>query len=235
MINANQFKQLFQARGRRIFRREKYRRPAAGQKMRKKRKEKRAAAAASQPRLTIKVAETLYLRDPDRTALGRAIVSAGISLFDQLGFEEFTFKKLALEIPTTEASIYRYFPDKACFLRYLLTLYWGLLEYRLRLSVHSLDDSREKMSAAISLRDPPAKAEGARSNGHPSRNLSRRTGQRRRTAGIIRAGVGARSGGGRTCDGREPCSVRMASDLVRTALRYPNQLPLKGRELPPTA
>jgi hypothetical protein len=45
-----------------------------------------------------------YLRDPERTELGRKIISESIHMMDALGFEQFTFKKLAAEISSTEAS-----------------------------------------------------------------------------------------------------------------------------------
>ena len=50
----------------------------------------------------------LFLRDPKETTLGRSILKNGIILIDELGFEHFTFKKLATFIHSTEASIYRY-------------------------------------------------------------------------------------------------------------------------------
>jgi AcrR family transcriptional regulator len=39
-------------------------------------------------------------------------VKNGLILINKIGFEEFTFKKLSIEISTTEASIYRYFENK---------------------------------------------------------------------------------------------------------------------------
>ena len=53
-----------------------------------------------------------FLRDPLHTELGTKIVSQSILMIDQLGFEQFTFKKLAHAIGSTEASVYRYFDNK---------------------------------------------------------------------------------------------------------------------------
>jgi AcrR family transcriptional regulator len=75
--------------------------------------------------------EQLSLRDPERTLLGKKIVECAITLMDQQGFEHLTFRKLAAEIPSTEASVYRYFEDKYQLLRYLVAWYWEWLNYRL--------------------------------------------------------------------------------------------------------
>ncbi|MBL7759004.1 MAG: helix-turn-helix transcriptional regulator, partial [Chitinophagaceae bacterium] len=54
----------------------------------------------------------LFLRDPEQSVLGRSIIQHSINMIHKVGFEDFTFKKLAQEIGTTEASIYRYFENK---------------------------------------------------------------------------------------------------------------------------
>ena len=77
----------------------------------------------------IQVNEELYVRDPQETELGRRILADGVRLMDELGFEGFTFRKLAAEIASTEASIYRYFTRKQQFLKYLTAWYWNWLSY----------------------------------------------------------------------------------------------------------
>nr|MBP6414578.1 TetR/AcrR family transcriptional regulator [Bacteroidia bacterium] len=57
--------------------------------------------------IRIKMNDKLFLRNPEDSLLGKRIVSKGLVLINKLGFEDFTFKKLAAEIETTEASIYR--------------------------------------------------------------------------------------------------------------------------------
>ncbi|WP_225986467.1 TetR family transcriptional regulator [Rufibacter sp. LB8] len=59
--------------------------------------------------LQIELNQKLFLRNPDQTELGRTIIKESIRLIDDLGFEHFTFKKLANHIQSTEASVYRYF------------------------------------------------------------------------------------------------------------------------------
>ena len=99
--------------------------------------------------LTFRLNEKLYLRDPQNTQLGRNIIHKGIELIDRLGFEEFTFKKLAIEINSTEASIYRYFENKHRLLHYLVAWYWSWLNFRIELATAAFHDPREKLISAI--------------------------------------------------------------------------------------
>ena len=62
--------------------------------------------------LKISVHEKLYVKDPESSDLGKRIVENSIILIEQLGFEEFTFKKLGVHIGSNESSIYRYFENK---------------------------------------------------------------------------------------------------------------------------
>lgn len=99
----------------------------------------------------IQASENLTLRDPEETALGRNIIRQGLLLMHRLGFEQFTFKKLAEEIGTTEASIYRYFENKHRLLLYLLTWYWNYLEYLVVFHLNNLDDPEIKIKKVIDL------------------------------------------------------------------------------------
>ena len=53
----------------------------------------------------------------------------------EIGFESFTFKKLAAKIESTEASVYRYFENKHKLLIYLVSWYWNWVEYRLDMEI----------------------------------------------------------------------------------------------------
>ncbi len=101
--------------------------------------------------LQVQVSEALYLRDPEKTELGQHIVSDGIELLDELGFDKFTFKKLAAKIDSTEASIYRYFRSKHQFLQYVVSWYWAKLEYDISYEINNLKDPKEKLDRAISI------------------------------------------------------------------------------------
>lgn len=95
--------------------------------------------------------EKLFLRDPYESALGRKIVKEGLALINKLGFEDFTFKKLAQEIQTTEAGIYRYFENKHRLLIYLVTWYWSYLEYKVIINITNINDPALRLKTVIKL------------------------------------------------------------------------------------
>ncbi len=99
--------------------------------------------------LQIKMNKNLYLRDPEQSELGQRIIEEGIKLLSKLGYEDFTFKKLALEIKTTEASIYRYFENKHRLLIYIITWYWHWIEYQLMFHTNNIKDPKEKIDIII--------------------------------------------------------------------------------------
>ncbi len=99
--------------------------------------------------LTFRLNENLYLRDPQDTELGRSIISSGIELLDRLGFEEFTFRKLASVIGSTEASLYRYFENKHKLLIYLIDWYWTWLEYKLDFHINNVKDPKERLKICL--------------------------------------------------------------------------------------
>ena len=99
----------------------------------------------------IQVNSSLYLKDPHSSELGERIIYKSINLIDKLGFEHFTFKKLALEINSTEASIYRYFESKQKLLFYLINWYWCCVEYRLVFETANISDPRARLTKAIHI------------------------------------------------------------------------------------
>jgi len=101
-------------------------------------------------RFQIPILDTISLRNPQGTQLGQRIVEGAIVLIDELGFEEFNFKKLALSIGTTEASVYRYFASKQKLLLYLMNWYWGRLECRLLLQTQG-GSPKERLKKALDL------------------------------------------------------------------------------------
>jgi hypothetical protein len=101
--------------------------------------------------ISIQPSLKLALRDPESSALGRKIVREGILLMRQLGYEQFTFKKLAEVIESTEASVYRYFENKHRLLLYFLTWYWNYLEYQATVSLQNLNDPAMKIRKIIEI------------------------------------------------------------------------------------
>ncbi len=69
--------------------------------------------------IKLNMPEKASVKDPQETKLGMSILNTSIELIDSIGFEKLTFKKLAIEVGTTEASIYRYFENKNQLLQYL--------------------------------------------------------------------------------------------------------------------
>jgi len=101
--------------------------------------------------VTFKVNSKIYLRDPDSSEIGKLIVKNAIDLIYKLGFEQFTFKKLAVEIGSTEATIYRYFLNKHKLLLYILNWYWCYMEFLVMFKLHNLTDKKERLSLVIEL------------------------------------------------------------------------------------
>ena len=101
--------------------------------------------------LSFKVNEHIYLRDPESSELGKQIVKNAIDLIYELGFEHFTFKKVAAKMSTTEASIYRYFENKHRLLLYILNWYWSYMEFLVDFTIQNIQDPKEKLTKIISL------------------------------------------------------------------------------------
>lgn len=101
--------------------------------------------------IQMRLNEKLYLRDPQETRLGRQIIEQGIFLIDEIGFEAFTFKKLAERIGSTEASIYRYFENKHLLLVYLASWYWEWLRFQIEIHTMNLSDPWERLEMALRL------------------------------------------------------------------------------------
>ena len=69
----------------------------------------------------------------------------------ELGFEKFTFKTLGEVIGSPEASIYRYFKSKNQLLSYLISWYWGWMEYRLVLETNNIPSPNIRLEKSIAL------------------------------------------------------------------------------------
>jgi len=101
--------------------------------------------------LQIKMNEALFLRNPESSELGKNILKHSVQLIYKAGFEAFTFKKLAEDIGTTEAGIYRYFENKHKLLVYLTAWYWGWLEFQISFHTNNIKDSTVKLKRVIRL------------------------------------------------------------------------------------
>ncbi len=103
------------------------------------------------PQLQISMNEALYLRNPESSDLGKSIIKHSVEMIYAQGIETFTFKKLAAEIGTTEAGIYRYFENKHKLLVYLTAWYWGWLEFQISFHTNNITDPIVKLKRVIKL------------------------------------------------------------------------------------
>ncbi len=105
--------------------------------------------------IQIRINERVYLKDPESSKLGKKIVSKGLQMIDEIGFENLTFKKLAQAIGSTEASIYRYFENKHKLLIYLVSFYWNWLEYQLMFYTNNIASAEDRVDIAMRVISQP--------------------------------------------------------------------------------
>ena len=101
--------------------------------------------------LHIKMNDSLFLRNPEQSELGKNIIKYSIEFINKQGFEVFTFKKLAEAIGTTEAGVYRYFENKHKLLLYIISWYWSWLEFQIVFLTNNIDDPIVKLKKIIKL------------------------------------------------------------------------------------
>ena len=101
--------------------------------------------------IKIQLNEKLYVKDPETSTLGKKIIKNSIVLINEIGFEEFTFKKLGEKISSNESSIYRYFESKHKLLHYLSSWYWGWIEYKLAFATTNIDNPMERLKRGIAV------------------------------------------------------------------------------------
>lgn len=95
--------------------------------------------------------EALFLRNPEQSELGKKIIKRSIEMIHEAGFEAFTFKKLAEDISSTEAGVYRYFENKHKLLVYITAWYWAWLEFQIRFETNNIVKPAEKLRKVIRL------------------------------------------------------------------------------------
>jgi len=99
--------------------------------------------------IQIRVNDNIYIKDPESSSIGKSIIKTSIEMIHEMGLEIFTFKKLAEALNTTESTIYRYFENKHKLLIYLISWYWGWLEYHMVLSSVNVADPIERLKNTI--------------------------------------------------------------------------------------
>lgn len=101
--------------------------------------------------IIISVNDKLYVKNPETSELGKKIIEQSILLIDEIGFENFTFKKLGEKINSNESSIYRYFESKHKLLLYLSSWYWGWIEYKLAFATTNVSNPMERLKKGITI------------------------------------------------------------------------------------
>lgn len=101
--------------------------------------------------VSFKVNSNIYIRDPEGSEIGKLMVKKAIDLIYELGFEQFTFKKLAKELKSTEATIYRYFENKHRLLLYILNWYWCFMEFLVTFKLENVTDKKEQLKIIVHL------------------------------------------------------------------------------------
>ncbi|MEK9604525.1 MAG: TetR/AcrR family transcriptional regulator [Flavobacteriaceae bacterium] len=96
-----------------------------------------------------KFPEDLALRDPLKSELGKKILTNSVLLIDDIGFESFTFKKLAIRIESNETTLYRYFENKHNLLLYLVVWYWNWVDYLIDYNTNNIEDPNKKLDIII--------------------------------------------------------------------------------------
>ncbi len=99
--------------------------------------------------IKISLNEKLYLRNPQDSSLGKRIIKHSILLIDEIGFESFNFKKLAIQMDSTEASVYRYFENKHMLLIYLVSWYWEWVSYLIDINTLNIESPIRKLKIII--------------------------------------------------------------------------------------
>lgn len=99
--------------------------------------------------LKMQIPGQLFVKDPESSDLGKRIVEHSIILINDLGFENFTFKKLGAAIGSPESTIYRYFENKHKLLLYLISWYWAWLEYRVAFATANVGTNEEQLRNSI--------------------------------------------------------------------------------------
>lgn len=112
-------------------------------------------------RIKLQVDEKLHLKDPTSTELGERVIEHGILMLDEMGYEAFTFRKLAERLGTTEPSIYRYFKNKHRLLLYLTAWYWSWMEHRVLMATLNVAPAEERLRVALRELTQPIRADEA--------------------------------------------------------------------------
>jgi len=101
--------------------------------------------------INLEINPNLYINNPQSTKSGRKIIENSVLLIDELGLEQFTFKKLAKAIKTSETTIYRYFENKHNLFVYLLNWYWEWMIARINFNINNIENPSERLKIVLGI------------------------------------------------------------------------------------
>jgi AcrR family transcriptional regulator len=99
----------------------------------------------------VHISSEAFVKNPISSELGIRIVQNAIILMNRNGVNEFTFRKLAQHLCTSEASIYRYFESKMQLLNFLSQLYWHEVKELILEEIIGVHTSEDKIIKAIEI------------------------------------------------------------------------------------
>lgn len=101
--------------------------------------------------LSFNINQNLFKKNPELSEIGKIIVKDSIELIHDLGFENFTFKKLGLNSGHTEATIYRYFENKQKLLLYLVSWYWFYIDFLIEFRLQNKFNKPDRINEVIDI------------------------------------------------------------------------------------
>ncbi|MCU0328532.1 MAG: TetR/AcrR family transcriptional regulator [Chitinophagales bacterium] len=101
--------------------------------------------------ISFNINSTLFIKDPQSSEIGKSILISAVDLLHEIGLEQFTIKKLAQQINTTEATIYRYFENKFKIFLYLMNVYWQMLDFIIEVKLQNLQTTEEKIDVFLKV------------------------------------------------------------------------------------
>lgn len=91
----------------------------------------------------------LYTKDPMSSAIGQEIIRQSVEMISATGLDQFTFKKLAQQLQSTESTVYRYFQNKHQLATYLASYHWSLMEWRIAFATANITNDQTRFENAL--------------------------------------------------------------------------------------
>jgi AcrR family transcriptional regulator len=93
--------------------------------------------------------KSLYTKDPMTSVIGQDIIRHAVEQIAANGLDQFTFRKLATSLKSTESTLYRYFQNKHQLATYLASYHWSLMEWRIAFATANIADHQTQFENAL--------------------------------------------------------------------------------------